>query len=99
MSVALKVVIFELAFWLGIPVFLFSDVNYLLLTSYFVLLGLMSFYIRCPNCRKGVFVRELWGAPLFVVPWPNALCTRCGTVLFGPGSDLANPHDHNESAH
>ncbi|WP_068863022.1 hypothetical protein [Erythrobacter dokdonensis] len=28
---------------------------------------------NCPQCGKNVFFRGI-----FVVPWPNRICTRCG---------------------
>ena len=36
---------------------------------------------NCPECGKNAFFRGL-----FVVPWPNRVCTSCGTAL-----DTANP--------
>jgi ribosomal protein S27AE len=36
---------------------------------------------NCPHCGKNLFFRGI-----FVVPWPNRTCTRCGTAL-----DMANP--------
>ena len=36
---------------------------------------------NCPHCGKNLFFRGI-----FVVPWPNRICTRCGTML-----DRANP--------
>lgn len=31
---------------------------------------------NCPRCGKNAFFRGV-----FVVPWPNRTCTRCGTDL------------------
>ena len=31
---------------------------------------------NCPNCGKNLFFRGI-----FVVPWPNAVCGRCGADL------------------
>jgi predicted RNA-binding Zn-ribbon protein involved in translation (DUF1610 family) len=31
---------------------------------------------NCPKCGKNLFFRGI-----FVVPWPNRLCGRCGTKL------------------
>ncbi|MBA4045323.1 MAG: hypothetical protein C0471_13010 [Erythrobacter sp.] len=31
---------------------------------------------NCPQCGKNAFFRGI-----FVVPWPNRICTRCGTDL------------------
>lgn len=31
---------------------------------------------NCPNCGKNAFFRGM-----FVVPWPNRICTRCGHDL------------------
>jgi ribosomal protein S27AE len=31
---------------------------------------------NCPTCGKNAFFRGV-----FVVPWPNRTCTRCGTDL------------------
>ncbi len=36
---------------------------------------------NCPQCGKNAFFRGI-----FVVPWPNRICTRCGTDL-----DAHNP--------
>ncbi|MEM7700331.1 MAG: hypothetical protein AAF251_00195 [Pseudomonadota bacterium] len=36
---------------------------------------------NCPNCAKNVFFRGI-----FVVPWPNRVCGRCGEEL-GKRSD------------
>lgn len=35
---------------------------------------------NCPNCGKNLFFRGI-----FVVPWPNRTCGRCGTTLESPG--------------
>jgi len=78
MSILAKVIVFEIAFWGGLAVFLFSDISFVVATIFFLGLGSISFLIRCPNCGKGVFVRGQ-----FVVPWPNSVCTRCGSVLIG----------------
>jgi len=83
MSTLQKVILFEAALWSGLIVILFFDINPIMSTAYFVGLGFTSFLIRCKKCGKGVFVREWFGASLFVVPWPNSVCTRCGTVLIG----------------
>ncbi|MEM6909792.1 MAG: hypothetical protein AAF494_14050 [Pseudomonadota bacterium] len=37
--------------------------------------------LNCPNCGKNLFFRGI-----FVVPWPNRVCGRCGTVLDAPAS-------------
>jgi predicted RNA-binding Zn-ribbon protein involved in translation (DUF1610 family) len=34
---------------------------------------------NCPHCGKNAFFRGV-----LVVPWPNRICTRCGTDLDGP---------------
>jgi predicted RNA-binding Zn-ribbon protein involved in translation (DUF1610 family) len=34
---------------------------------------------NCPNCGKNVFFRGI-----FVVPWPNRVCGRCGHELDKP---------------
>lgn len=34
---------------------------------------------NCPNCGKNAFMRGL-----FVLPWPNRICTRCGHDLDRP---------------
>ena len=39
---------------------------------------------NCPECGKNAFFR----GP-FVVPWPNRICTRCGTDLGGHDLDHA----------
>lgn len=31
---------------------------------------------NCPRCRKNAFFRGI-----FVIPWPNRICTRCGEDL------------------
>ena len=31
---------------------------------------------NCPECGRNLFFRGI-----FVVPWPNRVCARCGTVL------------------
>jgi len=31
---------------------------------------------NCPHCGKNLFFRGV-----FVVPWPNRVCTRCGNAL------------------
>lgn len=31
---------------------------------------------NCPECGKNLFFRGM-----FVVPWPNRICTKCGTDL------------------
>jgi ribosomal protein S27E len=82
-SILAKIVLWETAFWVGLVFAIFSDMNGILAMVYFVFLGSISFFIRCPSCRKGVFVRDWFGLSIFVVPWPNACCTRCGKVLFG----------------
>ena len=38
---------------------------------------------NCPDCGKNAFFRGM-----FVVPWPNRICTRCGR-------DLARTHSQN----
>jgi ribosomal protein S27AE len=34
---------------------------------------------NCPQCGKNAFFRGV-----FVVPWPNRICARCGTDLDAP---------------
>lgn len=36
-------------------------------------------HFNCPNCGKNAFVRGL-----FVLPWPNRRCSRCGHDLNAP---------------
>lgn len=36
---------------------------------------------NCPRCGKNAFFRGI-----FVVPWPNRICTRCGLDLAEPPS-------------
>lgn len=36
---------------------------------------------NCPECGKNAFFRGV-----FVVPWPNRTCTRCGLDLDAPPS-------------
>lgn len=36
---------------------------------------------NCPECGKNAFFRGV-----FVVPWPNRICTRCGSHLDAPPS-------------
>jgi ribosomal protein S27AE len=36
---------------------------------------------NCPRCGKNAFVRGV-----FVIPWPNRVCTRCGLDLAAPPS-------------
>lgn len=36
---------------------------------------------NCPQCGKNAFFRGI-----LVVPWPNRICTRCGTDLAAPAS-------------
>lgn len=36
---------------------------------------------NCPRCAKNAFFRGM-----FVVPWPNRICTRCGLDLSNTGS-------------
>lgn len=36
--------------------------------------------LNCPHCGKNLFFRGL-----FVVPWPNRTCGRCGAQLDGTG--------------
>jgi predicted RNA-binding Zn-ribbon protein involved in translation (DUF1610 family) len=38
---------------------------------------------NCPRCGKNAFFRGL-----FVVPWPNRSCTRCGLDLDAPPSQI-----------
>ena len=38
---------------------------------------------NCPDCGKNAFFRGM-----FVVPWPNRICTRCGR-------DLSQTHSQN----
>lgn len=38
---------------------------------------------NCPRCGKNAFFRGM-----FVIPWPNRVCTRCGL-------DLAETHSQN----
>ncbi len=37
---------------------------------------------NCPRCGKNLFFRGL-----FVIPWPNRVCGRCGLHLDAAGSD------------
>lgn len=37
---------------------------------------------NCPECAKNAFFRGV-----FVVPWPNRTCTRCGSDLGGHDLD------------
>ena len=37
---------------------------------------------NCPHCGKNLFFRGI-----FVVPWPNAVCGRCGSDLQDPRSE------------
>ena len=36
---------------------------------------------NCPHCGKNMFFRGI-----FVMPWPNAVCGRCGADLHNPPS-------------
>lgn len=36
--------------------------------------------MNCPSCGKNLFFRGI-----FVVPWPNRVCRRCGTDLAARG--------------
>ena len=42
--------------------------------------GALGLFIRCPNCGKPVFIRERNGIR-FSAPWPEHICSRCGTDL------------------
>jgi len=37
---------------------------------------------NCPKCGKNLFFRGV-----FVVPWPNRICDKCGTDLTKPCED------------
>ena len=37
----------------------------------------------CPSCGKNLFFRGI-----FVVPWPNRICSKCGTMLDRAGNDV-----------
>lgn len=41
-----------------------------------VLANVRMMGFNCPNCGKNLFFRGI-----FVVPWPNRVCGKCGTDL------------------
>jgi hypothetical protein len=52
--------------------------------------------VRCQTCGKPVTRRELsadtrsvapWSGSAFVTPWPETVCSRCGTVLISSKPD------------
>ena len=38
--------------------------------------------LNCPTCGKNLFFRGI-----FVVPWPNQVCGKCGTQLAEPSQN------------
>lgn len=112
MSTVVKVIVFEMCLLGGMVVFLATDISPGWAAVYFLALGFASFLIRCPNCKKGVFVRDWHGYALFAVPWPNVICTRCGTTLVRSRKGVLAEHaasqpkqqssgstDHNRRSH
>lgn len=55
-------------------------------------MGLLSFFVRCPTCHKSVFWterRRTVGVSVgFSHPWPETVCSRCGTVLISDPADV-----------